>query len=100
MLICVFNMYNINYIEKWIDRKIKSIIKFVELSFVCNNYNYYPRSGRNSLVEPIADLIIRKVLTYNEKVYFLNLKYFFNYPNSQLSQIIFNYTWFKTIIKS
>ena len=90
-------MFNSQYIEKWVDREIKRIIKQVNLSFVCNNYKCYPRSGRNSLMEPIADLIVKSILNYYEKVYFLNLKYYFNYPNPQLSHLIINYSWFKVI---
>ncbi len=70
-------MFKEQIIEKWIDREIKSIIKEVDLYFVCKNYNCYPRSGPNSLVEPIADLIVKKFLNYNEKIYFLNLKRLF-----------------------
>ncbi len=91
-------MFNRQFIEKWIDREIKSIIKEVDSCFVCNNSNGYPRSGRNSLVEPIADLIVKKVLNYNEKISILNLKYYFNYLNPKLSQSIINYAWFKAII--
>lgn len=92
-------MLNRQYIEKWIDREIKSIIKQVDLYFVCNNYKCYPRSGRNYLIEPISDLIVKKILNYNEKLYFLNFKYVFYYSNSQLSQWIINYSRFKLLYR-
>lgn len=88
------------FIENWINRELKSIIKKVHLSFICNNYNCFLRSGRNSSIEPVADLIVKRILKYNEKIFFLSLKYIFNYPNPQLSQLIINYALFKVIIKN
>lgn len=94
------NMINQQFNENWLNREIKSIIKEVDLALVCINFTYYPRSGRNSLLEPNADLIVKKVLDYNEKINFLLLKYFFNYPKSQLSQLIINYACIKAITRS
>ena len=90
-------MINQQFIENWVNREIKSIIKGVDLTFVCKNLKCFPRSGPNSLVEPIADLTVKGILNHYEKVYFLSLKYYFNYPNPQLSRIIFSYAWFKAL---
>lgn len=106
------NYFNLNYsfplnsmliqnkfIENWVDRELKSIIKTVQLFFVCNYNNCFPRSGHNFPIEPVAHLIVSRILNNYEKHFFLCLKYIFDYPIPQLSKLIMYYASLKIIYK-
>ncbi len=89
--------FNRQFIDNWVDREIKSIVKMVTLSFVPNYYCFFPRSGRNTSVEPIAEIIVERILNYNEKIFFLSLKYILNCSIPYISQLLIYYSWFKAI---